>query len=205
RLSVNRTVSVNVLSIDRIHSTSPPPTDSPPRLADRVHAIDPDAVLLFEPWGIRNQADSAPLAGAPWSHGAGAYAPHIYTGQFTMPSQNGWESMDPAKLAPSMQGADAEAASWGVPMFITEVGCDQSLLRGPVWFERELDLQNQYLASSTAWSREWGTWGLFDSDGRLWPETARVMSRPYPRAVAGDLLAIAHPEPGHMVVRWRPT
>jgi endoglycosylceramidase len=175
------------------------------RFADRVHAIDPDAAVFFEPWGLRNQSDMAPLAAAPWSHGPGVYAPHIYTGWFTMPSQNGWESEDPAKLAPSMQSADAEAASWATPLFVTEFGCDQTLARGPEWLDRELDLQDQYLASSTAWAREWGPWGLYSSDGVLWKETARVMSRSYPRAVAGDLIAIERPEAGHLVVRYRPT
>ena len=174
-------------------------------LADRIHRIDPDAPMLFEPWALRNQSDMAPLATAPWSHGPGAYAPHIYTGQFTMPSQNGWESMDPAKLAPSMQAADAEAQSWGTPMFVTEFGCDQTLTRGPLWLNDELDLQDQYLASSTAWAREWGSWGLYSSAGVLYPETSRVMSRTYPRAVAGDLIAIERPAPGQMHVRYAPT
>jgi len=104
-----------------------------------------------------------------------------------------------------MTGAEAEAASWGTPLFVTEFGCDQTLARGPRWLSIELDLQDQVLASSTAWAREWGSWGLFSSDGVLYPETSRVMSRSYPRAVAGDLVAIERPEPGHLVVRWRPT
>ena len=175
------------------------------RFADRVHGIDPDAPVLFEPWGLRNQSDMAPLAPAPWSNGPGVYAPHIYTGWFSMTESNGWSSEDPTLLAPSMMNADAEAASWGTPLFVTEFGCDQTTPQGPVWLSAELDLQDRYLASSTAWAREWGNWGLYASDGVLFPETSRVMSRPYPRAVAGDLLAIERPDPGHMIVHWRPT
>ncbi|HTJ45072.1 MAG TPA: cellulase family glycosylhydrolase [Kofleriaceae bacterium] len=191
----NEPVVFDTTQLDKFHE----------RVANRVHAIDPDAALFFEPWALRNQSDTAPLADAPWSHGPGVYAPHIYTGQFTMPTQNGWESEDPAVLAPSMASAEMEAASWGTPLFATEFGCDQTLTRGPKWLSAELDLQDQYLTSSTAWAREWGSWGLYSSSGTLWPETARVMSRSYPRAVAGDLLAIERPEPGHLRVRYRPS
>src|SRR5207249_2822832 len=132
------------------------------RFADGIHAIDADAPVLFEPMGFRNQTDKAPTPGEPWKHGAGVYAPHIYTGQFTIPSQNGWESEDPSLLLPSMQAASDEAAAWATPIFVTEFRCDQSVPRGPKWFAAELDLQDRFLASSTAWAWEPGGWGMRD-------------------------------------------
>jgi hypothetical protein len=91
-------------------------------------------------------------------------------------------------------------------MFITEFGCDQTQPQGPVWMNDELDLQDEYMVSSTAWElAESGTWGLYDADGNERPETAYVMSRMYPRAVAGTLVSIARPSPGDMIVTYTPT
>jgi hypothetical protein len=176
------------------------------RFAEGVHAIDPHFPVLFEPISTRNQFDRAEKPTAPWAQGPGAYAPHIYTGQFSIPSQNGWESEDPEVLAPSMLGAEDEAAAWGTPLFITELGCDQSRARGPKWLEAELDLQDRVLASSTIWTwTEDGSWGLADDAGGVrWPNTVPVVARPFPRAVAGELIAIERPGAGHLRVRYRP-
>ena len=176
------------------------------KLADGVHAIDRDAPLLFEPAATRNQFDKAQIPETAWSHGAGVYSPHIYTGQFSIPTQNGWESEDPAVLAPSMSAASDEAAAWGTPLFVTEFGCSQATARGPKWLAAELDLQDHALASSTVWEFSGrGDWGFFAGDGAEHAMTAKVVSRTFPRAVAGDLLAIERPAPGHMLVRWRAT
>ncbi len=176
------------------------------RFADGVHAIDKDAPVLFEPLATRNQADAARLPAEPWSNGPGAYAPHIYTAWFSRPDQNNWASEDPAALEPSMLAADAEAAAWGTPLFITEFGCDQSIDRGPKWIAAELDLQDRLLASSTAWIwAENGSWGLRDAGDQERPASAKTIARPYPRAVAGDLISIEHPDAGHLLVRYRAT
>jgi hypothetical protein len=177
------------------------------RFADALHALDPDLPILFEPIATRNQFDVANVPDDPWSHGPGAYAPHIYTGQFSIPSQNGWESEDPNVLVPIMVNADKEASAWGTPLFVTEFGCNVAQTRGPKWFSAELDLQDTFLASSTAWAWEPGDWGFPPTPGAFWsrPVLAHVMSRPYPRAVAGDLLAIEHPTPGTTIVHYRPT
>jgi endoglycosylceramidase len=176
------------------------------KLADVVHGIDRDAPLLFEPQGSRNQADSAHIPDTPWSHGPGAYAPHIYTGWFSRPDQNGWASEDPSVLAASMAHADLERAGWGTPMFVTEFGCDVSNAHGLKWISAELDLQDQWLASSTAWEFSGrGSWGFYASGSTENAGIAKTMARPYPRAVAGDLVAIERPAPGHMLVRWRAT
>ncbi len=175
------------------------------RFADRVHAIDRDAPILFEPTATRNQSDQAALPADPWSHGPGVYAVHIYTGQFSIPDQHGWQSEDPAVLAPSMAAASRETAAWETPMFVTEFDCDQSNARGPKWLSAELDLQDKALASSTVWAWEPGSWGIRDDQSKYRPDTVRVVSRAYPRAVAGDLLAIEHPAPGQLLVRYRAT
>jgi endoglycosylceramidase len=175
-------------------------------LADAIHAIDPDLPMLFEPMGIRNQMDAAPIPDSPFAHGPGIYAPHIYTSWFSIPSQNGWASEDPSVLKPSMVAATQEAAGWGTPIFVTELGCDQSMDKGPKWLAAELDLQDELLVSSTIW--EWtdpGTWGFKPAYGQERPSTVKVVSRPYPRAVAGDLLSTGLVAPGHLKVSYRAT
>jgi endoglycosylceramidase len=176
------------------------------RVADALHAIDGDAPALFEPIATRNQTDRAVEPPAPFSHGPGGYAPHIYTGWFSAPDQHGWESQDPAVLYASMEAANREALAWNCPLFITEFGCDQGAEKGPKWLAAELDLQDRFLASSTAWVwEEGGTWGLRDGARAEHAATVAVMARAYPRAVAGDLLAIEHPSAGRLTVRYRAT
>ncbi len=176
------------------------------RFADAIHAIDQDAPVLFEPLATRNANDHALLPDAPWSHGPGVYAPHVYTGWFSVPSQDSWASEDPSVLLPSMQAASQEAAAWGTPLFVTEFGCDQSITRGPKWVAAELDLQDQFLASSTQWIwEENGNWGVRDASQTERPATIAVVARPYPRAVAGDLVSIERPGPDRMIVHYRAT
>jgi endoglycosylceramidase len=173
------------------------------RFADMVHASDPDRPVFFEPIALRNQLDRAEIPKTPWSHGPGVYAPHVYTTVFSPPN-DGWASEDPTVLAPSMEAAAAEAAGWGTPLFIGELGNDQSQDRGHRWLEAELDLQDRFLASSTIWVwAETGSWGLLDAGGVERRATVRSVSRPYPRAVAGDLVALERPAPGHLRVRYR--
>ncbi len=191
----NEPVLFNQDQLDAFHS----------RFAAGIHGIRADAPIFFEPISTRNQADQALVPSESWPNGAGVYAPHIYTGQFSMPSQNGWESEDPGKLAPSMEAAEREAAAWGTPLFIGEYGCNVAQARGAKWFKYELDLQDRWLASSTAWAREWGDWGFFDDTGAERQALVREVTRPYPRAVAGDLIAIERPAPGVLRVRWRST
>ena len=154
--------------------------------------------MLFEPVGERNQTDQALKPPAPFAHGPGVYALHIYTGMFS--SRRLRERVGSALSTPSMVNAVAEAAAWGTPLFVTEFGCDQSTTLGPQWISHELDLQDEMLASSTAWAWEPGSWGIRDLDASqnivYKPQTIAVVSRPYPRAVAGDLLAIERPSHG---------
>jgi endoglycosylceramidase len=175
-------------------------------LADAIHKIDPDLPMMFEPLALRNQTDSAIIPDAPFAHGPGIYAPHIYTAWFSRPDQMNWASMDPTVLAPSMQAASNEAAAWGTPLFVTEFGCDQSIDRGPLWLSAELDLQDQFLASSTVW--EWtdrGSWSIGPATGQEFPKTVKVVARPYPRAVAGDILSVSLVAAGHLKVTYRAT
>jgi endoglycosylceramidase len=174
------------------------------RFADAVHAVDADAPVLFEPVATRNQFDSAAIPSSPWSHGPGAYAVHIYTCWFSSCTPSNWTTQDPAALAPSMAHAELERAGWGTPLFVTEFGCDQTIPQGPAWMSAELDLQDQYLASSTAWEFSGlGSWGFHDDGGNERPPTTHVMARMFPRAVAGTLLKIERPKLGDMVVTYQ--
>jgi endoglycosylceramidase len=173
------------------------------RLADAVHAVDADAPLLFEPVATRNQFDVAETPSQPWSHGPASYAVHIYTCWFSTCTPANWTTEDPSALAPSMQHADQERAGWGTPLFVTEFGCDQTLMQGFAWMSAELDLQDQYIASSTAWEFSGlGSWGFHDDSGNERPATTFVMARMFPRAVAGTIVKIARPKSGDMVVTY---
>jgi endoglycosylceramidase len=175
------------------------------RLAAGVHAIDPQAAVFFEPNSFRNQTDSARIPTTPWANGPGVYAPHIYTTVFSPPGDS-WASEDPSVLTASVENAAHEAAAWGTPLFVGEYGIDQSIARGHLWLAAELDLQDQFLASSTIWVwRETGTWGLKAADDSERTLTVQTVSRPNPRAVAGDLVAIERPAAGHLVVHYRAT
>jgi len=173
------------------------------RFADTLHVIDKDAPVLFEPVATRNQFDHSLVPATPFMHGPGVYTVHIYTGIFSsVDYASDWKN-----LRPSMVAAVAEAAAWGTPLFISEYGCDQTTALGPQWMSHELDLQDEMLASSTAWAWEPGGWGIRDLDASQTidykPQTIAVVSRPYPRAVAGDLLAIERPSHDAMIVHYR--
>lgn len=192
----NEPVVLDYQLLDAFHQT----------FAAGVHAIDADAPVLFEPVSTRNETDDAVVPSSPWTSGPGAYAVHIYTGIFSMPGVWTATNEDPSILAPSMAHADLERAGWGTPMFVTEFGCDQTQPQGPVWMSDELDLQDQYLTSSTAWEFSGlGAWGFHDDSGNERPATTYVMARMFPRAVAGDLLQIERPSPGDMIVHYRPS
>ena len=170
---------------------------------DAVHAVDADAPVLFEPVGTRNQFDHTIVPAVPWSHGPGAYAVHIYTCWFSSCTPANWTTEDPSALAPSMASAEKERAGWGTPLIVTEFGCDQTLPQGPAWMSAELDLQDQYLASSTAWEFSGlGSWGFHDDAGNERPTTTHIMARMFPRAVAGTLLKIDRPKLGDMIVTY---
>ncbi len=176
------------------------------KFADAVHAVDADAPVLFEPTGTRNQFDSAAIPSSPWANGPASYAIHIYTCWFSTCTPANWSTEDPTALAPSMAHAETERAAWGTPLFVTEFGCDQTLPQGPAWMSAELDLQDQYLTSSTAWEFSGlGSWGFHDDGGNERPQTTYVMSRMFPRAVAGTLVKIERPSKGDMVVTYQGT
>jgi endoglycosylceramidase len=177
------------------------------RFAMAIHDVDRDAPVFFEPRGVRNQLDYEDLPRSPWSAGPGSYAPHIYTRWFTLgPEGDGWITEDPALLAPSMEAADREATAWNVPLFIGEFGCDQTITRGPLWLSAELDLQDRFLASSAAWVwAETNPWGANDGDKVEREATIRVMSRPFPRRIAGTITAITRPSPDVLRVAYTAT
>ncbi len=185
-----------LLHLDQLHAFHE-------KLADAVHAIDADAPVLFEPIGTRNQFDSAEIPTQPWSHGPASYAVHIYTCWFSTCASANWASEDPSELAPSMAHADQERAGWNTPLFVTEFWCDQTTPQGAAWLSAELDLQDQYVVSSTAWEFSGlGAWGFHDDNGNERPATTKVMARMFPRAVAGTIVKIARPAAGDMVVTY---
>lgn len=190
----NEPVVLQQAELDAFHAT----------FADAVHAVDADAPVLFEPVGTRNQFDQTTVPRAPFSHGPGVYAIHVYTCWFSTCTPAQWATEDPASLSPSMAHAQLEQNGWGTPLFVTEFGCDQTLPQGPAWMSAELDLQDQYIVSSTAWEFSGlGNWGFHDLNGNERPATTRVMARMFPRAVAGTIVKIERPRVGDMIVTYQ--
>jgi endoglycosylceramidase len=161
-------------------------------VAAAIRLVDKKHFVAFEPDTIRNQLDQA-VASGPFPDERAIYAPHIYTDVFN--GANGYASGDPAELAPSMQHADDEATQWGTPLLVGEWGIDPTAVNTNKWITDELNLQDQYRASSTFWLWEEvssGHWGLYDGESsdptgeRIARTTA--LSRPYARAVPGTVL-----------------
>ncbi|MGH7294595.1 MAG: glycoside hydrolase family 5 protein, partial [Polyangiaceae bacterium] len=163
--AMNEPVVLNQNELDAFHQT----------FAAGIHAVDADAPVLFEPVSTRNETDDAVIPTSPWSNGPGAYAVHIYTGIFSMPGVWTAQNDDVSILEPSFAHADEERAAWGTPMFVTEYGCDVTQPQGLVWMSDELDLQDEYLASSTAWEFSGlGSWGFHDENGNERPATTHI-------------------------------
>jgi len=161
-------------------------------VAAAIRQVDTKHFVAFEPDTIRNLLDQS-VANGPFPDARAIYAPHVYTDVFN--GSNGYASGDPAELAPSVQHAADEAAQWDTPLLIGEYGIDPNAVNANKWITDELNLQDQYRASSTFWLWEEvssGHWGLYDGESsdpsgeRLARTTA--LSRPYARAVPGTVL-----------------
>lgn len=160
------------------------------RAATRVRAAAPGKLIFFEPNSIRNLVDFAAIPSDPFPVAGAVYAPHVYTYVFSDPS-NQLDTATIEDLRPSVDNAAFEAQAWGAPLFIGEFGFDPASPNFAKWVGLELDLQDEYAASSAFWvwkEESQGSWGLFTRTMTGWderPDTIAVLSRPYAERIAG--------------------
>ncbi len=158
-----------------------------------IRAVDPARLLFLEPPATRNLLDHASLATSAFPLGGIVYAPHVYTHVFT--PDDGWKATFTLEdLRPSNASARDEADSWGAPLFIGEFGFGPSEPRFGDYVGGQLQLQDEYMASSTFWlwkEASEGAWGFYDFDpatssfGKERATPRKVFARVQPRAIAG--------------------
>jgi endoglycosylceramidase len=161
------------------------------KLAQAIRAVDPAHLIVWEPSALRNLFDRAALATAPFPVPGGVYAVHIYTKRVLAD----WQS----RVDSSVDGARAEADSWGQPLMVTEYGCDSSPTDPPGGGEevdRILDGFDRDLASSTEWIWNPGV-VTRNPDGSFAYVTNSQsgvcmdhLARPYAPAVGGDVTGL---------------
>jgi endoglycosylceramidase len=163
------------------------------KLAQAIRAVDAKHLVLWEPSAMRNLFDNAPLGTAPFPVPGAVYSVHVYTKRVLAD----W----PTRVDDSVDHARAEADSWGLPLMVTEFGCDSSPTDPPGAadeVDRLLDGFDRDLASSTEWI--WnpgvvtrGADGGFDTVMSAQPGQACLahLARPYAPAVGGDVTQIA--------------
>ncbi len=168
------------------------------KLGAVIRAAAPAKLVFFEPNAVRNLFDFVPLSGAPFPVGGAVYAPHVYTYVFSDPT-NHLSMITIDDLRGSVDNASAEAASWHTPLFIGEYGLGPQSASFAQWMNAELDLQDEYFASSAFWvwkEDSQASWGLFDHDAMTgaWTERAAavdVISRPHAQRIAGTPTKLA--------------
>jgi endoglycosylceramidase len=171
-------------------------------------------LFFIEPNVERDVTDQSAIV-TPWSaystYPNVVYAPHVYTGVFTLdqlvasrrffPSDGGYRS------------AISDAQALGLPLWIGEFGNnpadDETLLR------TSYALQDTYGLGGALWLWKenandvnravfWGVYGPPFPPGTPQPERIKLTSRPYPLYTAGDLEALSYdPNSGAFSMRAR--
>jgi hypothetical protein len=158
------------------------------KIGQAIRAVDAKHLVVWEPSGLRNLFDQASLGTAPFPVPGGVYAVHIYTKR-----TGNWQ----ARVDSSIDGAREEADSWGLPLMVTEYGCDSSATDPPGATEqvdRLLDGFDRNLASTTEWiwnpgvvTRNADGSFAYVQGGGTGDRCMTHLARPYAPAVGGDV------------------
>ena len=122
----------------------------------KVREVAPQLALFYEPSSIRNLLDQIPVLG-PFPLPNVVYAPHIYTGVFSV------NPPDLAHLRASVAAAQSEAATVGGPLFVGEWGTDPRTPAGLQYLSDAVQAFDEARASWTFWVYEEvppAVWGL---------------------------------------------
>jgi endoglycosylceramidase len=171
-------------------------------------------LFFIEPNTERDVTDQSAIV-TPWaaysSYPNVVYAPHVYTGVFTVDQQ-----VASRRFLPSDGGyrsAISDAKALGLPLWIGEFGNnpqdDQTLLR------KSYELQDTYALGGALWLWKenandinravfWGVYGPPFPPGTPQPERIKLTSRPYPLYTAGELESLSYdPDSGAFSMRAR--
>jgi endoglycosylceramidase len=160
------------------------------KLARVIRAADAKHLIAWEPSATRNIFDSSPLGSAHFTVPGAVYAVHIYTKRV-----GDW----PTRVDNSVDHARAEADSWGLPLMVTEFGCDSNPTDPPGAsdeVDRLLDGYDRDLASSTEWIWNPGVVTRKPDGSLAYVDSAQGstclshLSRPYAPAVGGDVTRV---------------
>src|SRR5207302_7126223 len=171
-------------------------------------------LFFIEPNVERDVTDFSAIV-TPWSAYSSypnvVYAPHVYTGVFTLDQQ-----VTSTRFFPSEGGymsAISDAKALGLPLWIGEFGNnpadDNTLLR------TSYELQDRYGLGGTLWLWKenandinravfWGVYGPPFPPGTPQPARIKLTSRPYPLYTAGELESMSYdPDSGTFSMRAR--
>jgi len=159
----------------------------------QLREVAPRLPLFYEPSSIRNLLDQIPVLG-PFPLPNVVYAPHIYTGVFSV------NPPDLAHLRASVAAAQNEAAIVGGPLFVGEWGTDPRTPAALQYLNDAMQAFDEARASWTFWVYEEvppAVWGLWDTTPDLATRTLRAapadtLARPFPQAVDGEIQAISY-------------
>lgn len=170
-------------------------TDFYGRLAARIQAQDPDALVFFDSTGT-SAITSETAIGRPVGEGL-VFAPHSYDPAVFFGGQP-----DPAAVADRIAGWDALGADWDLPVLVGEFGGQQAVDGIAPYTGAHFDafdaLQShgtlwEYSDSAEAWNEEY--FSMVDVDGTVQTPTLDAGVRAYPRA-------IAETSPDHTAWSW---
>jgi endoglycosylceramidase len=170
-----------------------------------VNAV-PSQLFFIEPNVERDVTDHSAIV-TPWSAYSSypnvVYAPHIYTGTFTLDQQVASTRFFPSEAG--YESAISDAKALGLPLWIGEFGNnpenDSTLLR------TSLELQDRYAVGGALWlwkenandvnrSVFWGVYGPPFPPGTVQSSRVFYTSRAYPIYTAGHVLSFAYDPAG---------
>ncbi len=156
-----------------------------------LHAIAPDALIFFDPIGIDGVLVSTSLA-LPAGSGL-VFAPHYYQSAALAGSDANAD-----RVGTDLKKWTDIGAEWGVPVLVGEFGATSATPDIEAYLTAHFDGLDAIGASGTEWeySVSADLWNgedlsLVRADGTENP-MAQAILRPYPRAVAGDVIAFSY-------------
>jgi endoglycosylceramidase len=177
------------------------------KMVDAVVAATPGfrQLFFFEPSVLRDVVDASQVL-TPWTLASAypnaVYAPHIYTGVFTLDQQAAQQRLLPTNGG--YQSSIRDAQNLGLPLWIGEFGNDppddNTIMRS------SYQLQDQYMLGGAYWLWKenandinatlfWGIYGKpFDAPTRGVPQAGKIKfsGRAYPLATTGHLTQVTY-------------
>ena len=165
-------------------------------LATEIRAVDGDALLFFEPSGLRNLTERGFVSSAPFPANGAVYAPHLYTLAFADP-RGELDAVTPELLAPNFVRMIAEARGWHTPLFVGEWGIRPDSPGTASYLAYTYDLFDASATSATVWvwkeasQGSWGFYGCEEGDATFEscverPEQVAAHARVYAERIAGE-------------------